>query len=279
MKIGQLSKLEKLVIGQSDLLASLPSSLGDLSSLTELLIGSCDKLEYLPDSTGRLVLLEKLTMMNLGVKSFPVAVCQLTNLKELSITECPISALDLGAGSFGYSLCNLKRISLRETELSKISISEDYFPSLEYLFLEDNDHITEIKVLPTTVKDKRGIVGLVNLRFLVIINCHKLYSLPTFAQFPSLQNFILSGCIEVKKIQGLQHCRELEVLRAETSWEEPGIESLESPKRLRKVVLRENTRANVDGCIQSIQKCPVETARGQSKMRRHLHTLIKKIFS
>ncbi|GLJ41627.1 hypothetical protein SUGI_0861580 [Cryptomeria japonica] len=109
-------------------------------------------MEYLPDSTGRLGLLEKL----IRVKSFPVAVCQLTNLKELRIKECPVSALDLGAG----------------------------------------------------LQRQKG---------------------------------------------------ELEVLRAETSWEKPGIESLESPERLRKVVLRANRRAGVDGCIQSIQKCPVGT--------------------
>ena len=77
--------------------------------------------------------------------------------------------------------------------------------------------------------------------------------LPSFEDSVSLQEFVFRECYGVKKIHGLEHCRVLEELRADTRWEEQGIESLEPLEKLKCVELRANRRSGVEGCIQSIQ--------------------------
>ncbi|GLJ33817.1 hypothetical protein SUGI_0679920 [Cryptomeria japonica] len=244
MNIGRLSKLRRIEIGTSNLLTSLPISLGDLPVLTHLQIVLCPKLESLPDSIG-----------------------QLSNLQTLEIDECPIRHLDLRAspsGSFTSSLYNLKRIRLLKTKVSKISISQDSCPGLETLYIDSDQNLMEIEVLPTTVKDIelqkcemlrniRGIVGLVDIQKLTITGCPKLDELPSFAQLTSLQELQLQGCYRVENIQGLEHCRALEMLRVDSRWEAAGIESLESMEKLRRVELIANRRSGVEACIQSIQ--------------------------
>ncbi|GLJ34590.1 hypothetical protein SUGI_0695700 [Cryptomeria japonica] len=107
MNIGQLSKLRVMEIG-SELLTSLPNSLGDLSSLTDLRIENCPRLESLPDSVGCLNLLENLYIIFSGVTSLPISVRQLSNLHTLAIDNSLTSELNLGTGSFTFSLCQLK---------------------------------------------------------------------------------------------------------------------------------------------------------------------------
>ncbi|GLJ34589.1 hypothetical protein SUGI_0695690 [Cryptomeria japonica] len=268
MNIGQLSKLRIMNIG-SELLTRLPNSLGDLSSLTDLRIETCPKLESLPDSVGRLNLLKHFSIASSGVKSLPKSIRQLNNLQTLAIEKCPTSILNLRRGLFAFSLCNLTWMSLPAIEVSNISISPDCCPVLETLRIRNIDNLREIEVLPTTVKDLelmgckklrniRGIVGLVNIRKLKIERCPELDALPNFAQSASLQEFVLVGCYGVKKIKGLEYCKALEELRADTRWEMQGIENLERLERLRSVKFRANRRSGVEGCIQSIQKWPGE---------------------
>ncbi|XP_057867121.2 disease resistance protein TAO1 isoform X2 [Cryptomeria japonica] len=263
--IGQLSKLQKMSIG-SELLTSLPTSIGDLRSLTSLEIDKCHNLECLPDSLGRLNLLESLYIGNSGVKSLPESAGQLINLQTLYISICLISELDLVKSS----LHNLKKITLRITEVCKVSISEDCCPGLESLGLYSNNRLTEIDVLPTTVKtvelvsckmlrNIKAIEGLVNIQMLSIFGCPELDALPSFAQSTFLQQFELKGCYGVKKIHGLEHCRALERLTVDTRWKEAGIGSLERMVRLRHVDLRAISRPGVEGCIQSMKKFPDET--------------------
>ncbi|GLJ33270.1 hypothetical protein SUGI_0669410 [Cryptomeria japonica] len=266
--INHLKKLQVLMIG-SELLTCLPTFLGDLSSLTALVMENCPKLQFIPDSLGNLSLLQSLMIMNSGVESLPKSVRQLNNLQTLYIHGCPIRQLDLQAGSFVSSLCNLKLINLFKTELPKISIHQDCCPGLETIFIEYNKHLTEIQVLPSTVKNIRlseskmlrsisGVGDLVRLQWLIITGCPELDELPSFVQLASLRVFELKGCYGVKKIQGLEHCRALEELTAETMWEEAGIESLERMERLRIVKLTAISRSAVEGCIQSMKKWPDE---------------------
>ncbi|XP_057867096.2 disease resistance protein TAO1 isoform X2 [Cryptomeria japonica] len=270
--IGQLSKLQKISIG-SELLTSLPTSIGDLSSLTYLEIDKCHKLKCLPESLGCLNLLENLQVRTSGVKSLPKSVRQLINLQTLGISECSISELDLGARPISSSLRNLKGINLRKIEVCKIPIFEDCCPGLESLRLWYNKHLTEIDVLPTTVKriellgcdmvrNIRGLDRLVNIQTLWIIGCPELDALPSFAQSTSLRDFVLTGCYGDKKIAGLEHCRALERLRVHTRWEEAGIQSLERMERLMHVDLRAASKSGVEGCIRSMQKWPDETGIG-----------------
>ncbi|KAH9288998.1 hypothetical protein KI387_033115, partial [Taxus chinensis] len=180
--IGQLSKLEVLKIG-SPLLTSLPTSLGDLSSLTRLLIDDCLDLESLPESLGSLQRLEHLSILSCGVKSLPQGFRKLRNLQTLEISGCPVSQLDFEWESSSF-LPMLKLIILSETLLARISISQDFCPSLETLRLKQNDHLMEIETLPETVK----IIELFECRTLNNIQC---------IDDLSLQNLEISGCPEL----------------------------------------------------------------------------------
>ncbi|GLJ27323.1 hypothetical protein SUGI_0536190 [Cryptomeria japonica] len=243
VKIGQLSKLRKLHVG-SHSLTSLPASLGDLSCLTTLKISGCTELQCLPDSVGRLSLLERLEIRYSGVKALPESISQLIDLESLEIENCEVSELDLGVGS---SLCKLKTIDLSyNNQLSKISISEDSCAGLETLTIQCNINLTEIENLPSSV------------RKLVISKCPNLSALPSFAQLTSLREFVLRGCKQVKQIEGLNHCRELEVLEAHTGWEVPSIQGIECMERLRTLQLTAMRKSVVEGCIQSLQKWPGE---------------------
>ncbi|KAH9288756.1 hypothetical protein KI387_032873, partial [Taxus chinensis] len=263
MDIGQLSKLQVMHIG-NPLLTSLPHSIGNLSSLINLKIYQCPELESLPESVGYLSLLEYLGIWRSGVQSLPQSIRQLTNLQTLNISECPIRKLDFGQGPFTSSLCNLKEISLRGTSVSKISISEDCCPSLETLEICNDDNLTEIEALPRTVKDIRlenckmaknirGFGGLVNLQKLRITSCPELQELPSFAESTSLRKFELIGYYKAVTLEGLEQCRSLEVLRADTNWEVPGIETLEHMDRLRRLQLTTNIRSAVEPCIQTLK--------------------------
>ncbi|KAH9288997.1 hypothetical protein KI387_033114 [Taxus chinensis] len=180
--IGQLSKLEVLKFG-SRLLKILPRSIGNLSSLTHLLINDCLNLQSLPESLGSLKLLEHLSIESSGVKSLPKGFRKLHNLQTLEISACPISQLDFESESSSF-LPRLKLIILSETLLSRISISENFCPSLETLQLKHNDHLMEIETLPKTVK----IIELFECRTLNSIQC---------IDDLILQKLEISGCPEL----------------------------------------------------------------------------------
>ncbi|KAH9294300.1 hypothetical protein KI387_040493 [Taxus chinensis] len=167
------------------------------------------------------------------------------------------------------SLCKLKTMWLYRTRVSKISISEDCCPTLETLNIGDNDNLTEIEVVPMTVKNIRlencktvnnirGIGGLVNLEDLRILNCPELQELPSFAELTSLRKFELAACYKIVKLEGLEHCRSLEQLRAEIRWEIPGLQNLEHMERLRTVELKTNNISAVEPCIRALKEWPGE---------------------
>ncbi|XP_059075833.1 putative disease resistance protein At4g19050 [Cryptomeria japonica] len=230
--LGNLSSLTNLSIKNCPSLESLPTSLANLSSLTDLLIENCSKLESLPTCFGNLF-----SLTNLSIRSCP-------NLKHIKICECPITQVDFGAASFPLS--NLKRLELYETHVCRISISEDRYPRFKRLRLVSNKHLTEIAALP------------VNLECLFLWGCPKLDELPSFARLTSLREFEVRNCDQIEKIEGLQHCRGLEILSLHTCWEVPGIESLEQMENLRRVELRANKGSAFQSCIQTIQKWPEE---------------------
>ncbi|GLJ44460.1 hypothetical protein SUGI_0932860 [Cryptomeria japonica] len=261
INIGQLRRLRKMEI-RNELLTCLPNSLGELSSLTDLSIQNCPKLESLPISLGDLF---SLTNLRIGscpkLKCLPCSLGLLNLLQELTISVCPISQVDFGA-ALPFALSNLKRIFLHKTELCSILISEDRHTRLESLSLYNNDHLTEIEALPTTVKsmgltsckvlkNARVIYDLVNLECLHIMSCPELAELPSFARLTSLRE-----CDRIEKIEGLENCTRLESLRVDTCWEVPGIESLEHMEKLRTLELRANKGSAIQRCIQTIQKWP-----------------------
>ncbi|XP_057846501.2 disease resistance protein RPV1-like [Cryptomeria japonica] len=203
--LENLSSLTNITISCCPELQRLPDSLGDLSSFTNLQIVYCNNLERLPDSLGDLSSLTNLSIKGCpklerqGVKSLPKSIRQLNNLQELNLSMCPISELDFGAAS----LSNLKKIYLGETEVCRISFSEDSCPHLESLGIFENKHLEEIEALPKT------------LQTIVLVLSEMLKSIPSLAGFTSLRGFCLRGCDGIEKIEGLEGCTSLQVLKAE----------------------------------------------------------------
>ncbi|GLJ35499.1 hypothetical protein SUGI_0713810 [Cryptomeria japonica] len=252
-------------------LRELPLNIGQLTKLRVLEIHSnewCFQMQSLPDSMGSLNLLERLELESLKVESLPQSLKQLTNLQLLKIIRCPITELKFGREPFASSLCNLKKIFLWNTRVSKISISDSCCPSLRSLRLRHNAHLTEVDTLPTTVEDIQvisckllmninGISDVVNLRELKLSGCPELTALPSFDKLASLEVFKLTGGNKVEKIQGLQECTSLKKLHC-TCWEVPGIENLGQLGRLRRLQLIAKKRSAVETCIQTIQNLPEE---------------------
>ncbi|KAH9288952.1 hypothetical protein KI387_033069, partial [Taxus chinensis] len=268
--IGELSKLQVLKIGSPNL-ESLPTSLGNLSSLTMLELYSCSKLKSLPHSIGNLSSLISLAIKELSnLESLPKEVVQLCNLQSLMVESCPIRHLPFL--SFSSSLSNLKYISLCKIHKSRISISQQCCPSLESLRLYGNGYLIEITALPISVKALEltycrklksisGICGLINLQKLDVWWCEELEELPSFAELNSLKEFeIIGSRRELKKIEGLEHCKSLETLKAETMWKvTAGIKSLEQMERLRRVELSACYISAIEPGLLTIKKWPSET--------------------
>ncbi|XP_059064197.1 disease resistance protein RPV1-like [Cryptomeria japonica] len=180
--IDQLSKLETLLIG-SPYLRGLPTSLGKLTSLTRLKIMGCMKLESLPESVERLNHLEYLCIKSSGVRTLPEGFRQLSSLQNLKICDCPIAELDFGSGSTS-SLHKLKAIQINATNVTRLSISEDCCPNLEILQLELNCHLTELEILPSSIK---------------MVKVHECAMLRHINSIPGLLNhetFDITGCPE-----------------------------------------------------------------------------------
>ncbi|GLJ10473.1 hypothetical protein SUGI_0128900 [Cryptomeria japonica] len=261
--IGQLTSLEELHIG-SPFLTGLPSSLGNLSSLSDLNILGCEKLESLPESAGNLNLLKSLLIRESGLKCFPNVFGQMPHLQVLLIRNCPLTELQSCS-----SLCKFQHIDICYTQVSQISILEDTFAKLETLTLYQNDYLTDIENLPTSLKKVelknckalrkiQGIGSLVNLQSLHISECPQLIELPSFADLSSIKWIIMQGCDKVEKMEGVEHLTSLEFIRARTCWKSPGIQSFEYMERLRTVELIAEYRSALQPCIQTIKKWPNE---------------------
>ncbi|KAH9288955.1 hypothetical protein KI387_033072, partial [Taxus chinensis] len=85
--------------------------------------------------------------------------------------------------------------------------------------------------------------------------------LPSFAELNSLKELrIVESSRKLKKIEGLEHCKSLETLRAETMWNvTAGIKSLEQMERLRRVELSACYISAIEPCLLTIKKWPSET--------------------
>ncbi|GLJ19158.1 hypothetical protein SUGI_0344080 [Cryptomeria japonica] len=268
--IGQLTKLEKLTIG--GILRTLPPSIESLSSLTVLTITRCDELEYLPESLGKLFSLSRLRISRCAkLTSLPYSLVLLISLQSLHIQECPIMSLDILSGWLPSLLYNLKDISVRETFVSRISISHQCCPSLETLELRENYQLVEIDSLPASIKtinlnacSMLKSVGrncvLQHLKSLVIQDCgQRLHELPNFSLSVSLEEFqIIRSARQLKKIQGLEYCRSLKTLKVHTCWKMPAIQSLENMDSLRRLELSGWKLSALEPCLRTIKKWPSE---------------------
>ncbi|XP_059070219.1 disease resistance protein RPV1-like [Cryptomeria japonica] len=146
IKIGQLSKLQKMVI-QSELLTSLPNSLGYSVSLKNLSLWGCYNLKSLPTSFKKFSSLTSLSISSCrSLKSFIPSLENLSSLTRLSISLC--NNLESLPNSFA-NLFSLAHLSIQCCySLKSLPASLENVSSLTYLSI---DSCRKVKCLPFSV--------------------------------------------------------------------------------------------------------------------------------
>ncbi|GLJ38067.1 hypothetical protein SUGI_0774860 [Cryptomeria japonica] len=257
-----MTKLEYVDLSLCEQLEELPRDITNQASLRELILLGTNRLRELPINIGQLSRLQEMSIGGHLLTSLPTSVERLNLLENLRIEDCPIKCLPCG-------FCNLKEIVIQCTRVCRISFAKDCYPRLESLRLVNNNSLTEIEALPTTVKSInlndckmlkkiRAPCDLENLEILYIETCPELEELPSFARSTSLIQFVLWGCYRGQKIEGLENCTRLDCLVVETCWEVPGIQSLERVEKLSYVRLRANKGSAIERCIRTIKIWPAE---------------------
>lgn len=99
--IGQLVKLERLLLFNNSALTSLPKEIGDLARLTFLELDCC-KLKLLPKEIGKLVNLEWLDLFGCKLESLPTEVFGLRNLRKLELQSTELSHIPPDIGKLTY---------------------------------------------------------------------------------------------------------------------------------------------------------------------------------
>ncbi|XP_059070244.1 disease resistance protein TAO1-like [Cryptomeria japonica] len=262
IKIDQLSRLQKMVIG-SELLISLPNSLGDsvslknlslsdcynlkslptsfkkLSSLTRLSISGCHRLKSLPNSFGNLFFLAHLYIGYCdSLKSLPASLENLSSLTHLSITKCrKVKCLLFSVGCHNL----LEHLVIFNCPISQVDFeaapSSSTLSNLKQITLNGTevckisipeDHYPLLKSLHLLYNAHlTEIESLpVKLERLQIRYCLKLEKLPSFALLTSLREFKVEECGQIRKIEGIESCTRMEILGLHTRWEVSNIESL-----------------------------------------------------
>lgn len=270
-QIVKLNTLECLTIG-SDSLTSLSSSLGSLTLLSVLCIGGCKRMKSLPASMRKLGFLTNLTIRSSGVERLPEEIFgELTNLQALEVEDCPITGLaftNSKAREFGGSeeeipclnksngafnnlpssiteyMCSLQNVTLRNTKVRTISISEDFCPSLKTFNLGENGDLVEVDL---TLPSK--------LESLCLSGCGRLKRISGISDLAKLKELGISGCCELEELPSLARLSALERFTADKCWKlqnTGGVEQLERLKDFR--FLADN--GAVWNCFQELQRIP-----------------------
>ncbi|KAH9303673.1 hypothetical protein KI387_008077 [Taxus chinensis] len=242
--LEQLKNLEQLYIG-SHVLRSLPSSLNNLRELTDLILWECLNLCDISKSVEQLSHLERLSIRNSGVSTFPdPIVC--ANIKVLDVQYCPTKNEELKINAGKMPLNNFQiqgsvdhrelalkvdhdnRVSssltilmIKHCFMSKICISTDMglFPNLEMVDLSNSQRLTAIEGLPG------------NLIRLNLMNCPALKTLTCLSKLASLKYLNISGCDGVETLN-VKSLVSVEVIKAEECWKLHSIEGLGELQKL-----------------------------------------------
>ncbi|KAH9303671.1 hypothetical protein KI387_008075 [Taxus chinensis] len=242
--LEQLKNLEQLYIG-SHVLRSLPSSLNNLRELTDLILWECLKLCDISKSVEQLIHLERLSIRNSGVSTFPdPIVC--ANIKVLDVQYCPTKNEELKINAGKMPLNNFQiqgsvdhrelalkvdhdnRVSnsltilmIKHCFMSKICISTDmgFFPNLEMVDLSNNQRLTAIEGLPG------------NLIRLNLMNCPALKTLTCLSKLANLKYLNISGCDGVETLN-VKSLVSVEVIKAEECWKLQSIEGFGELQKL-----------------------------------------------
>ncbi|NBW34291.1 MAG: WGR domain-containing protein [Cytophagia bacterium] len=141
-QICKLLKLEKLSL-TAPAISRIPDDIRNLKSLKQLYI-SKTKIEELCGGIGELKKLEKLQLIdNKLLKLLPKEIGQLTNLKELSISDSDIKSLDDEV----FTLRKLEWLVLSRTQITKLSNKIGSLSKLDTLWIDG----TQISTLPESI--------------------------------------------------------------------------------------------------------------------------------
>jgi len=136
-EIGQLTNLEEFVIAECSYVESLPLSLIEIPSLKILVIEECSDLEVLPISHKPLHNLKKLVIQFFRRLCILDFLKQFPELEELGLCRIPFVDFPLQL----CSLTNLKDLTMRDTKIEKLPAEIANLKQLEILIC---DALTEI---------------------------------------------------------------------------------------------------------------------------------------
>ncbi|KAH9724844.1 ADP-ribosyl cyclase/cyclic ADP-ribose hydrolase [Citrus sinensis] len=182
--LEKMELLEEINLEEASNIKELPSSIENLEGLKQLKLTGCTKLGSLPESLGNLKSLERLHAGLLAIPQAPSSIVDLNKLETLSLFEC--RGLVLPPLLSGLS--SLKKLELGDCEIMEIPPDIGCLSSLESLNLSGNN----IESLPTSISQ------LSRLRWLCLVNCVKLQSLP---ELPLL--LVMLGASDCKRLQFL----------------------------------------------------------------------------
>ena len=248
-EIGQLTSLERLVLGNNQL-TSLPAEIGQLTSLVELDLEG-NQLSSLPAEIGQLAALEELFLFNNDLTSVPAEIGQLTALKELDLNANYLTSLPAEIGQL-RSLVELDLGDIEHSDglgdsggnlLTSLPAEIGQLTALKRLYLDDN----ELTSLPPEI---RQLTALETLK----LGYNQLTSLPAeIWQLPSLKVLFFSYSqlsslpAEIGQLTSL---RELHLRENELTSLPAEIWQLTS---LRELDLRENQLTSVSAAIRKLR--------------------------
>ncbi|XP_052194673.1 disease resistance protein RUN1-like [Diospyros lotus] len=184
--VGDLENLLVLNLKGCKNLRTLPRNIGQLKSLEKLILAGCSKLEMLPKKPEKL---KPLTVLH----TCGTAICQsYAGIDSWSKTlRSWLSTQSTNVNpSLGFFPCTLRKLSLRDCNLSDDAIPTDL--SALSLLLELNLSQNSISSLPDSIR------GLTMLKSLLLDTCTRLHSLPKLP--PTLKELSVRDCKSLERM-------------------------------------------------------------------------------
>ncbi|KAH9288890.1 hypothetical protein KI387_033007, partial [Taxus chinensis] len=204
-RFGELTNLQHLNLFDCSNLSSLPSSISNLTNLQHLNLRFCLNLSSLPSRFGDLTNLQHLDMGHcIQLGTLPVSFKQLTLLQYLNFNRC----IKLTIESENLDILeNMTR--LQYLDFSKCGNMED----LPRHCIENGASLKQLNLRWTRIREMPANIGQLSKLEILIVGSNALTSLPTtLGNLCSLLKLVLSDCLKVQKIEGLEYLRSLEEL-------------------------------------------------------------------
>ena len=178
--LRNLTKLQRLNLGENRLTGSIPSQLGSLTELTHLALDHNQLTDSIPSQLGGLAKLEELVLnYNQLSGSIPTT---LGGLSALEVLELSSNQFNAQIPSELSQLTSLRNLELNNAKLTGPILELNVMTSLEYVDLAKNQ-------LTGTISSLANLTGLKRLH----LNENQLSgSVPNIADLPLLESFIVS---------------------------------------------------------------------------------------